>query len=531
MKKVLYCLILMVWGALACAQIKAIVDETQLKLGESVRLVLSTDANLRMIPDITPLNKDFMILSTERTSSFSNINGQTNLSLQWIIQLQPKHEGKLIIPSIRIGQEKTSPIEIQVTADQEETSLIPNEDVMLIASIDKPNPYVNEQVNYTVKLYTRKPLIDVAYQGPELNDGLIIALGDTRNYQTKKNGQIYSVEEQHYVLFPQKSGTLQLKSPQLAATSYDGMAERIKVKANTVSLTVKPIPVFAKNMPWVPATSVQLQQEYEGNLKEVKQGDTLSRKINIEVKGLPGQLLPNLSFAQADGFSVYPESPQIENSVSNDQLVGKSTLRVTYLFNKAGQMIIPAIALQWFNTQNQKVETAILPPLSLMVTPVSAPNTQNISPEPISKPRIDTPEPAQEHARLAWIIAAVFASAWILTLFFWWFKPTCLQHWQKKRCLKALRRACLKNQSVEAKTALLWWAQLTWPEQTVLSLNEIAFLSQSADLKHEINTLLNVLYSVQPIPWQGVRLWQLVSAYKKKNFKKEASSLPPLHLL
>lgn len=60
---------------------------------------------------------------------------------------------------------------------------------------------MNQQAILTVKLLTSRRLIDVDYQPPKLQDGILIPIGSGNQYQTMINGTLYAVEEQKYVFF------------------------------------------------------------------------------------------------------------------------------------------------------------------------------------------------------------------------------------------------------------------------------------------------------------------------------------------
>lgn len=63
---------------------------------------------------------------------------------------------------------------------------------------------MNQQIIYKVTLYNSKHLLDADYQGPQVENALLIPLGQEKRYQTQKNNINYLVEEQNYAIFPQK---------------------------------------------------------------------------------------------------------------------------------------------------------------------------------------------------------------------------------------------------------------------------------------------------------------------------------------
>ena len=90
------------------------------------------------------------------------------------------------------------------------------------ASVDRKNPFVNEQVTLTLKF-----LIAVQYYGsPELTEPTTTGfwtevLGNKAPYLQKINDRTYKVIERKYALFPTQIGDLTIGSASIHATIAD----------------------------------------------------------------------------------------------------------------------------------------------------------------------------------------------------------------------------------------------------------------------------------------------------------------------
>ena len=547
MKRLIFTFLLLV-SMVIHAGLSMQVDVFKVTLGESFRARLTLDgASTSGVPDLTPLQKDFSIVGTERSTSYSIVNGQTSTSSQWILLLMPKRAGMLIVPSIQLGQEKTQALQIEVTQSNTPTSvndtIDQHKDVMLVADASTLDPYVNEQVVYTVKLYNSKRLLDASYQPPAVEDALIIPLGDTRHYQTSENGQIYNVKEQRYAIFPQKSGELKIVSPEFNALIYRAVPEQIKVIAPTLTLKVKPAPANFKGNAWAPAKQVILSDAYDRGGASVTQGSTLVRTITLQAAGLPAQLLPAMQIENGEGFSVYSDKPVENNKLDHGELTGTRTIRVTYLFNKTGKVVIPAQQLHWFNTVTQKEEIASIPERTMLVfaSANSGNPVEKNSVAPTQESKIVTEQPVQPQLSsasaqktsdaLAWWLAGGFALGWLITLILWWWRPNLSSKGGQKRALKQLQEACTSNHPELARTALLRWASQHWPDAPLSNLGDITALTHDGELNKHINELSKALYQSKPRPWHGEGLWHCVMAYKKMSSEKSRknTSLPPIN--
>ncbi|WP_010652268.1 BatD family protein [Fluoribacter dumoffii] len=539
-------------STLVYADVHVQVNSSQIGIDDSLQLTLTQD-NLQNggIPDLTPLQKDFIILGTERRMNYSIINGQTQSSSEWTVTLKPKKEGKLTIPAIKIGREYANPVLIDVTpgSASQQTSATNaaspqhNQGLYLTTKVDRKNPYVNQQIIYTVTLYNSKHLLDASYQGPQVENGLIIQLGENKRSQIQKNGQTYLVEEQNYAIFPQKSGTLKIKPPVFTALIYDFNPERVKATDKAMNIKVQPIPKEYSGKIWLPAKGVKLFEEYENSEPTITQGNTLIRNVIIEGVGIPAQLLPTLNLGETDGVSVYPEKGKDKNRVTQGELIGRTQIKVTYLFNKAGKITIPELKLPWFNTKTGKEEIATLPAKTLEVIASSTGPAANTNQSAVVKnqetlpPKEITVEPASStQFNWGWLVAALFAFAWLLTLILWG-----LQKRNKKSgkgrykiALNELHQACMQGQPQRARDALLKWSRLQWPDAPILNLTDLTRLSDDALFKKQVQILSQVLYkNKEKTLWRGDELWRSIQQMKKSNGHKKESKgdLPPMNPL
>ena len=549
MKKLIIGAFLSLLSVLAHAEIQVQVDSTQITQGEPFKLsLIQDDPQNHGVPDLTVLQKDFVILGTERNVSYSIINGQAQSSSQWIVALKAKKTGVLTIPAIKIGLEQSTPITINVaegTASQNtqpQTNSNQDQDVFLTTEVKEKKAYVNQQITYTIKLYTAngKQLLNANYQEPRVDDALLISLGDTKRYQTVQNGTNYFVEEQSYAIFPQKSGTLKIKSPIFTALVYDLVPQRIQVQDKATNITVQPIPAQYTGKIWLPAKQIKLTERYENPSQTISQGSTLTRIVTIEGTGIPAELLPSLKFEESDAFSVYPEKGTDRNQVNQGEIIGSTEIKVTYLFNKAGKVTIPELRLPWFNTETGKEEVAILAPRSLEVLPSAAGVANNQKPKAVNNEVTAKQSPPEVISTTAqsnnwgWIVAAVFALAWFITLGLWaWQRRSrALGKGQYKHALDALEKACTEGDPAKARDALLKWASLHWPDAPILNLTDLTKLVRDAHLKKQLHTLSQALYKGEGgALWRGDELLRAVQSVKRtqSRLKQKSQVLPPIN--
>ena len=543
--RVLLLMGLFFWSVLAFSKISVQIDPPRIHLGETFRLTFSMDTMPdSSIPNLTPLQKDFTIQATERSTAYSIVNGQTQSLFQWTLVLSANKTGVLTIPAIAFGHQQSPVSHIEVAnAQDSSTSLQQNginqDEVMIKTEVTPKKTYVNQQVIYTVKLYTNQRLLNASYQPPTVEDALLVTIGDGTRYETTLNGSRYAVEEQRYAIFPQKHGTLKITPPSFKALVFDTVPRRVSVEAKPVTVSVMEKPTSFKGHHWLPAKQVALTEVYEKTSSIFKEGSTLSRTVTLQASGVPAQLLPSIDFQSSNGFGVYPEKPDMNNSVNHEDVIGRVDVRATYLLNKAGKITIPAIHMTWFNTDTGKEEVVSLPARKIEVV---ADGMVAKTHQDTSKPQIETKKAPvstpptllapTKSDRLPWWCAGVLLVLWVITLFLWLRKTTWMKGARARHDLQALQEACAQHAPKLAEEALLKWAQKRWPGSSVLNMHQLAKLVHDASLKKQLFLLSQALYSQEKtLAWNGEELWRCMKAYLriKPTPKSKRSDLPPIH--
>lgn len=549
MKRIIVSLFFLIAFKIAHADVNLQLDRAKVQLGETFNLTLTMDGSeTEAIPDLTGLRKDFTILGSERSMSYNIINGQARSIGEWTIMLTAKRDGNLTIPALPVGQLKTPETSIEVTqgasATDSQNADEPSDaqkDVMISAEISDNQPYVNQQILYTVKLYNSRRLLDASYQPPKVEDALMVPFGNERRYQVTQGGRNYVVEEQQFAIFPQKSGALKIQPPSFNALIYDIQPNRISVEAKATPIQVQPIPANYQGKDWLPAKQITLSDSYDKNTSSLPEGSTLVRTIRLDAVGVPAQLIPSLDFGNSDEFSIYPDKPTLSNAFKQDDLVGTSTITLSYLLNKPGKITIPALKLSWFNTTTGKEELTTLPELAIEVK--AHPNAKLNNENELKQNIIKSNQPSEKLEKLesrftpipnthslsidykGWWLALGLACLWLLTLLVWY----CQRQKQinglpsKRQLEKQLKIACTNNHTTTVRDLLLLWARLQWPTRTLLNLNEVEQIVSDEQAKIEINNLIQALYhqTKKGQSWQGTPLWLALSKMKSPGNRKK----------
>jgi hypothetical protein len=530
---------------LFAADITATTDRNPVNIDESFRIIFSANDSPDDDPDFSPLEQDFDIVSQTSSTNSSWVNGKTTKTIQWTLTVMAKQAGNLTIPAVKFGNDSSQSASIQVIQGTVPKTMNTDEDMFLDVEASPQNPYVQSQVLYTLKLYTRIDIAQARLNEPELTDAVIEKLGDDNSYNTQVKGVAYTVSERKYAIFPQKSGSMTIKPLVLTAEvlansrpSFNGffshqMTKTKRVESKAITLNVKPVSAEFTGKHWLSAEKLYLKQEWSGDIKQIKVGEPLTRTLSILAKGTTVGQLPELNRAKSeDQLKVYPDQPVLQEQKKPDGVVAFREEKIALIPSKTGDYSLPAIEIPWFNTQTQKMEIATIPATTL--TAVAVAGAAVVA--PVSQDKKDL-TPSAEAVRLTppppsfniWLgVSCGLAFGWLITLIYFLTKrPEIMlpkdidgdenKQLKLKETLNQLKKACNDNDKVAAKDSLITWGRQTF---NASSLGAIADCCD-ARLRDEVLHLNQALYGKYATVWQGKKLFQ---AFIENKVREKAAS-------
>ena len=546
-------LLLLITQSTFAAEIKVSVDRNPVSLDESFQIIFTATESPDDDPNFSSLEQDFSILSQSSGSSSSWINGKSSKTVQWTLKVMAKQAGNLVIPAVKFGKDVSQSSSIQVTENAAKKEVNTDEDLFIEVEATPKNPYIQSQVFYTLRLYTKVDISQARLNEPELADAVIERLGEDSNYNTQVNGVSYTVTERKYAFFPQKSGKLTIKPLLLTAEvltssrpGFNGffnsqMSKTKRVESKAITLDVKPVPASFTGQHWLSAEQLVLKQEWSGDIQQMKVGEPLTRTLSLIAKGTTVGQLPELNTTSTnDQLKAYPDQPVLQEQKKVDGLLAFREEKVALIPSKAGSFTLPAIEIPWFNTQSQKMEIARIPETTL-TTVAAATQTVAIEPAVTSAipQKIETgPVNKSPQETTIWIWVSVFLGAgWLITVLIFLTKRTVKNpvienddaDISLKECVKNLKKACANNNAVAAKDALLEWGRKKF---NVSNLGAIAGFCD-ARLRDEILHLNHTLYGKEVGQWQGKKLFQTFTENKAREriTTPVDKSLEPLYRL
>jgi hypothetical protein len=493
------------------AQVRAWLDRSSMQLGETVTLnvEVSDDASASQ-PDFSVLQQDFNLLGTQSSTSMNIINGQASSKLLWAVGLEPKRAGSFTIPALTVGGAQTQPLPLVVNPGSASSNAgKAGDDVFVEVSVEPKNPYVQQQIRVTMKLFYAVNLTDGNVEDPH-GEGLIARkLGQDTPYTADVDGRRYHVLERHYALTPEKSGTLTLapivfRGHAVTAdiNSFFNRGRAVSAQSPAVAFDVRPRPAASGTDAWLPAQSLTLTASGIDSGTSAHVGEPLTLTLHAQAKGLGFEQLPELKLPKIDGADIYPDKETTVNRDDGVWQLGERERKFAIVPNRAGALTLPALSLQWWDTEHDRAASVDLPATTLNVAPAlpgaAAANVQNatnaaIVGNPVSTAAAAPPSIALSDAASAgelrtWRMLALAAlGLWILTLIgiaLWWFKrrgprtfdsddgSANLREANARTLRKAFNDACAQADASAAARALLAWAHAEG--SSVRTLGELA---------------------------------------------------------
>ena len=476
------------------------VDRETIGLNDTLTLtVRQTGRTLTGGPDFDGLRRDFDILSNQRSHQMRIVNGDMEGWTEWRLMLAPKRAGTLNIPAFEFGGSQSEPITVTVQERQQQPDS-GGRDIFVETEVNKERIHVQEQVLFTVRLYSRVNLDGAEIQPLELKDAVIKPVNE-ENYITQIDGRQHIVLETTFALFPQRSGTLDIPSLvyELAVSrgqrDFWGRSSRQRVRTDALSVTVDPTPDQYSGDTWLPARNLQLSEHWGTDPDSLRQGEPVTRRITIQADGLTAAQLPALTLEETPGLTLYPDRPQTEEQVNAGGVQSTSTLTLAMVPNQSGRLEIPAVTLTWWDTEADQMRTAELPASTVNVTaiPGAAPASEvTPSRERENGEDATAPRPAASgSASLVTVILGI-ATALLSALSLWlaflvWRLKTDLAAREAQsrgerdraraargRAWQGVKRAAKADDLHALRRALLDWGAALWPDVPPRGLTDLA---------------------------------------------------------
>ncbi|WP_149196265.1 BatD family protein [Luteimonas suaedae] len=422
-------LLLSLWSLLlpvmAQAQTRAWLDRDRVELGETATLNIETDQAGVDAPDWSPLDRDFAVSGHTSSRRIESVNGRTQARVLFAVALQPRREGLVTVPALRVGSERTQPL--TMTVSPASTAPARAGAVTFIeAEADSQQAYVQQAIGYVLRLYYATPLVSGQLEQPQPEGASLQRIGNDLQYSRDIDGRRYTVVERRFLLIPERSGTLTVPGAQFrgrgTGSFFDdvfggGGSRTLRASGAPRFLEIAPIPDGAPQ-PWLPLRGLDVR--YLQTPQSARVGEAATVVMELRADGATGaqMVAPDL---QVDGAQVFAEPPEIEEHFDRGRPQVRLTRRFSIVPARAGRLEVRGPQLQWWDVRAGSARTASLPDFALEVAGEAAPPVDTAPTAPAAAASGDDQGwirvPGVQGEVRPWAVATVlFALLWLGTL-------------------------------------------------------------------------------------------------------------------
>jgi hypothetical protein len=518
------------------AQVEASVDHANLALGQSLTLtIVLPDSGDK--PDLNPLNANFEIYGTSSSSQMSIVNGKTSSQSSYQITLMPKNPGKQVIPALKVGNDMTAVIAIEVTqggAASGKQAAGSQRELFADVSSFKQATYVGVPVVVSLKIYIAISVANLSLEQFDIPNAKIQQQGKSIQYQDTQGNTNYQVVEQKYLVTPTAAGEITIPALKIRGVragqdqrggGFFAMMDQqpFVISSKPLTLKIKPTPAGVNPMSWLPANSLNVSESWSQNSRQVKVGEAITRTITINTDGVMASSLPELEFSKPQGVNAYPDKANSSDVIVGGKLRAQKTFKIAYVPTQAGKIEFPATKIEWWDLKSDSMQHALIPATSFEVisdgkTTASAVTANTIAGNKVVASQNATDIKKNNAPKSIWFyIALAIGALWlisVLALVVWWrsrkkskpsnksavmgeakpAKPVSIETiTSEKEALNAFVAACKTHDIQAMNKALLRFASLHY-NRPIYTVSDIKDLNNSnaklADLIEQFNLAL-----------------------------------------
>lgn len=347
----------------ALNSLTAQIDRNPAMAGETIVLTITADDSLNANSlDTSDLLRQFIVGQTNISRSTQVINGQVSRQSTWTIGLIARDPGQYTIEPFTIDGISSAAINLSVinATSTEQT----NSDIMLKSELSSDVAYVGQQLVYTVKLYLDASLQRAQLQAPELANAEISQLGEDVDSSEIVNGRRYRVITRHYAIRPTQPGGVELQGSifrgdiQLGQRGFfgGGRSKPVTLLSDNHVLDIRAIPDDFPG-PWLVSDLVVLEQTWpKAGIFRV--GEPITRTLTLTAANITKEQLPPLTVNFGPGIQAYPDKSISSHTLKGDVMIAQSVQKIAIIPTVAGEMLLPAIEVPWFNSTTSQIEWA-----------------------------------------------------------------------------------------------------------------------------------------------------------------------------
>jgi hypothetical protein len=328
----------------------------------------------------------------------------------------------------------------------------------------------------------------------------------------------YSVQSHEFFIYPQRAGRVTIPpfTVQFGVAGV-GMVKRTRHLLITRQLHfTASMPTGAEHLQTlISAHELSVREDWRSMPEKPLVGDAFSRTITFRAPDIPAMAFPPIPPMEVPGLAIYPGPAQVRDQVSRGDLVGERIETITYVCEKPGELIIPALVFHWWDLSAKQLRRIELPAVQLDV----AEDPDLVTPVVIT-PLLD--EGPRGFSRL-FITSAIFLP--VLLLLFLLRRRVIYALRQRRqqretsevRAFNGLLRACRQRDPAMVLNLFWIWMERVPPSFRVITLDDYVRRYPQPQLAEELQDLQQAFLERRS-DWGGGALVHCLKKGRKSMF-------------
>lgn len=188
------------------------------------------------------------------------------------------------------------------------------------------------------------------------------------------DGRDYVGQNFEFIVFPRRGGEIAVPAPAVTLLARDGDPAG-SAAGTAIRFSVSVPAGIDPSGPVLVADSVSASESWspQPDGRQFRVGDAVVRTIRRQASGVPALGMAEFRFEAPDGVRAYVDPPVIEDRSNRGSVDGQRTDKVTYVFEKPGTFVLPALAQPWWSLADKRARSETLPGLTVTIAATAQP--------------------------------------------------------------------------------------------------------------------------------------------------------------
>jgi hypothetical protein len=200
---------------------------------------------------------------------------------------------------------------------------------------------------------------------PDIPGAIVMPNPASAPLSDNREGVIWVGVQRTYDVYPRGAGQLVVPPPAASARLPDG--RRLEARGAALTATIGWPAALAGRDAVVIAAKLTVAETITPVDGDIAVGAAIERGITVTAEDTTAMLLPDPPWPDPAGFSLYRAAPVLEDRGNRGQVVAIRRDAATLVASAPGTIVLPAVAIAWWNPRTATLHQADLPAHRLTV--------------------------------------------------------------------------------------------------------------------------------------------------------------------